>query len=421
MLKSLYVAALIFFISIESTFQQQLTEDQKKAVVRLQVFTVENLTKTIELNNSLRDDQLKSQLKTICDPVKKPLTKFIVHGFAETWNMTYRWNWVNDMKKELLKSSDSDKMCLIILDWKELAKGGDLISNYWKAISNMNLAADLMVKFFSLNKIDENKMHCIGFSLGCHMCSIFYKVYQTKLKIKPYRITGLDPAGPFFHEKPLSEKLNYNDAQFVDILHTSENFGLADKLGHMDFFVDDGPSEVTACSNIKDRFDTSDKFILYEETNKKSSSYADVYIEDKDLDKSGGLSNLSLDKVFNFAKRFFNSVMDFFKNKPKRIFLNLHAFFGCSHLMSVRLFIFSINECNYKVSYCNSTNTNDFKKGNCSQLNDLSPPRMGYYADSSDVYFKYSMASFFTNTTSTPPFCKDPISKTRILKTRNFV
>lgn len=404
--KIAYFSLLIFCLLISKSFQQ-LTNDQKKAKLRLQIFTSENKNKTIEINYIQSDNVIKSQLETICSSANKPLLKFIVHGFAETWNMTNRWNWVDVMKTEMLKSAESNKVCVVVLDWRELAKGGDFISNYWKAISNMNIAADLLTKFFSLNKVNENNMHCIGFSLGCHMCSIFYKAFQTKFKLKPYRITGLDPAGPFYKDKPLSEKLNLNDAQFVDIIHTSENFGLADKLGHMDFFVDNGPSEVTACSGIKDRFDTSDKFILYEE-DKNSKSYDDVYLSDKDVVENGGFNSLSVNKVYNLAKKLFSSIWNFLTNKSKRVFLNLHAFFGCSHLMSVRIFIFSINECLFRVNYCNSIR--EFKTDKCYKSNNTGYPRMGYYADLSDEFYKISKGSFFSITNSTPPFCNDRLA-----------
>jgi pancreatic triacylglycerol lipase len=101
----------------------------------------------------------------------------------------------------------------------------------------MKIAADLMTEFFRYNKVNEKNMHCIGFSLGAHMCAIFYQTYTDKFKIKPERITGLDPAGPMFGSKPLNEKLSYLNANFVDIIHTSKNFGSDEKLGHMDFYV----------------------------------------------------------------------------------------------------------------------------------------------------------------------------------------
>jgi len=399
--------SFLIILMLNESFQKDdsLSSDQKKAIIRLHVFTSENNNKTFEIAFIQNANQTEFKLNSICDS-KKSLLKFIIHGFAETWNMTNRWNWVKDMRNEMFKSNESSKLCIIIVDWKELARGGDHISNYWKAISNMKIAADLLVKYFSVNIINEKNMHCIGFSLGCHMCSMFYKVYREKLKVKPARITGLDPAGPLFKDKPLSEKLNFNDASIVDIIHTSEHFGSGEKLGRVDFYIDNGTSEILACSKFKDRFDTSERFILYEEEAQNKSTYTEVNLTEKQLEEQGGLKSL--------GKKFFNSIKNFFISKPKRVFLSFHAFFGCSHLMAVRLFIFSINECTFKTYFCSSLN--DFKKNSCDKTpTKLELPRLGYYADRAVDYFQtynVSVGSFFIRTRSNPPYCIDPNKKT---------
>ncbi len=44
-----------------------------------------------------------------------------------------------------------------------------MFSNYWRAISNMQIAGDLLTEFLRANEVDPAGMHCIGFSLGSHM------------------------------------------------------------------------------------------------------------------------------------------------------------------------------------------------------------------------------------------------------------
>jgi hypothetical protein len=166
----------IYFCLINESLQKKddhkLNDDQKKASVRLHVFTSENKNKTFEIKYDEKKTNEKDQnFSSICD-FKKPLLKFIIHGFAETWNMTNRWDWVSDMRKEMFKSSEANQICFIAVDWKELGRGGTLIANYWQATKNMQIAADLLTNFFMLNKIDEKNMHCIGFSLGAHCCGI---------------------------------------------------------------------------------------------------------------------------------------------------------------------------------------------------------------------------------------------------------
>ena len=227
--KNLIIICFLFY------FTQRLYGAETSSV-RFHVFTKNNENVSFDLKN------IRYSLNKTCSPTKL-LHKFIVHGFAERWNMNWRWNWVESLIKELNNSLEAPNLCLIAVDWEELAKGGLLIANYWKAIDNMKIAAEIMVNYLKENRINEKNMHCIGFSLGAHMCSIFYKTYYEKIKIKPERITGLDPAGPFYEKKPFTEKLHYTDANFVDIIHSSENFGLIEKNGHMDFYPDLGPSE----------------------------------------------------------------------------------------------------------------------------------------------------------------------------------
>ena len=153
---------LVFvFILIIFFLNGTLASDENKTSIRLHAFISEkNKNISFEINYNKKDSELKSQLSTICDLKKKILIKFIIHGFAETWNMSTRWNWVKVLKDELFKSEDSAKLCILIVDWRELARGGEIISNYWKAIFNMNIVADLLTKFLSFNTINQNNMHC---------------------------------------------------------------------------------------------------------------------------------------------------------------------------------------------------------------------------------------------------------------------
>jgi hypothetical protein len=216
------------------------------------------------------------------------------------------------------------------------------------------------------------------------------------------RVTGLDPAGPFYEDKPLEEKLNSDDAKFVDIIHTSEKFGLATNLGHMDFYQDHGASQVEACDNLKDRATNLNNVILYEEQNDKNEKYVDEYYDNKDK-----INFKSLTSIKSHAKGLWNKIKNIFSKKPKRIFLAAHQFFGCSHLMAVRYFIYSINKCEFEAKSCSSQV--HFDQNTCSINIGLKPSRMGYYADLSDEAFKKSKGKFYLHTHKTAPYCQDPI------------
>jgi hypothetical protein len=93
---------------VENSDQNNSNIDIGSLSVRFHIFTSQNGNKTIDLKN--KSDSIDS----ICD--KKSKYKFIVHGFAETWTMDFRWNWVSSMIKEMLKSDEASKLCIIAVE-----------------------------------------------------------------------------------------------------------------------------------------------------------------------------------------------------------------------------------------------------------------------------------------------------------------
>ena len=54
------------------------------------------------------------------------------------------------------------------------------------------------------------------------------------------RISGLDPAGPCLENADQTKRLSKSDALYVDVIHTSENFGTSRRLGHSDYCSNGG-------------------------------------------------------------------------------------------------------------------------------------------------------------------------------------
>ncbi|XP_034185024.1 pancreatic triacylglycerol lipase isoform X2 [Osmia lignaria lignaria] len=95
-------------------------------------------------------------------------------------------------------------------------------------------------------------------SLGAHVAGCASEILK-KRNILLGRITGLDPASPFFRNhlfREKSRKLDATDAQLVDIIHTdgsedfADGFGLLKPLGHIDFFPNGG-REQPGCVDVK--------------------------------------------------------------------------------------------------------------------------------------------------------------------------
>ena len=99
-----------------------------------------------------------------------------------------------------------------------------------------------------LDKINKKKpgmyRHCVGFSLGAQVCGFLGEHFKLKGKNhhRLERISGIDPAGPFFYEDntllgnfPIPyipddfslARLDKSDAKFVDVYH-SDGFLISD-------------------------------------------------------------------------------------------------------------------------------------------------------------------------------------------------
>lgn len=109
--------------------------------------------------------------------------------------------------------------------------------------------------------LTADNLELVGASLGAHVVSHAAKYFYSVTGTKPSRITGLDPAGPCYRSLPREERLDPSDALKVDIIHTNiDGFGIAERLGHLDFYVNGGefqPSDIpyipclVLCSHIR--------------------------------------------------------------------------------------------------------------------------------------------------------------------------
>ncbi|XP_061175776.1 pancreatic lipase-related protein 2-like [Saccostrea echinata] len=164
-------------------------------------------------------------------------TKIISHGFLENGFVA----WMRNMKDEFLKSEDLN---VILVDW-----GGGSAFPYTQATANTQVVGAEIAKLISvLKKIsnaDPTKIHIIGHSLGAHIAG-----YAGERTPNLGRITGLDPAGPYFENTDKVVRLDPTDAIFVDALHTDAEslvpnigFGMMEPVGHVDFYPNGGKDQ----------------------------------------------------------------------------------------------------------------------------------------------------------------------------------
>lgn len=171
-------------------------------------------------------------------------TAILIHGFADS----SRSFLLVDMKNELLKKSD---MQVILMDWSKLVPGGC----YLTSVYNVRFAGRCLSDLITSMKRPSSGLHVIGFSLGGHVAA------SAADFLAPYkipRITGLDPALPFFWGFGSQRRLGKDDGIFVDVIHTNafvEGHFLT--LGHVDFFVNGGVIQPGCGGNLIDKIGCS--------------------------------------------------------------------------------------------------------------------------------------------------------------------
>jgi pancreatic triacylglycerol lipase len=164
--------------------------------------------------------------------VNKNIT-FIIHGWTED---RFR-GWINQMKNAILSVENTN---VVVVDWSGGAK-----QEYVQAVANTEIAgadvAILINSYVSKAILSTSSVTIIGHSLGSHVAGFAGSRTYTKIS----RITGLDPAGPYFDGMSPLVRLDPTDALFVDIIHTdaqifypySPGAGIESSCGHVDFWV----------------------------------------------------------------------------------------------------------------------------------------------------------------------------------------
>jgi pancreatic triacylglycerol lipase len=89
-----------------------------------------------------------------------------------------------------------------------------------------------------------NLLHCVGHSLGAHVCGYSGKAVNGTLG----RASGLDPALPLFDYDIPEERLADTDALYVDVIHTCGGYlGFERAIGHADYFPNNGSRTQPGC------------------------------------------------------------------------------------------------------------------------------------------------------------------------------
>ncbi|XP_068112921.1 pancreatic lipase-related protein 2-like [Hyperolius riggenbachi] len=202
-----------------------------------------------KLHQKLNSTNLVSITKSSFQTSRK--TVFIVHGMADKAEN----NWVSDMCQEILLAEDVN---CIGVDWR---RGSGSVKLYVQAANNARVVgaeiAYLLKRLLEELKYHPSNVHIIGHSLGAHAAG-----EAGRLLKEISRITGLDPARPYYENTPREVRLDDSDAVFVDVIHTDTDLftgvGIRKPIGHFDFYPNGGrhmagcPSKLAFIGNPDD-------------------------------------------------------------------------------------------------------------------------------------------------------------------------
>jgi len=282
-------------------------------------------------------------------------TKIIIHGFMAK---VQSGSWMVNMMNELLDHSDYN---VVIVDWS--GGNGFIGVDYPKAVANTRVVGAQVAELIKtiVQKSDRQKarhFHIIGHSLGAHIAG-----YAGERIDGLGRISGLDPASPYFKNYGRLVRLDETDANFVDAIHTdigSRGFGIRQAVGHADFYPNGGHSQ-PACR----------------EDQKRRSNMMDA---------------TSVDWLYN------NHILDHENTREMVRGGSVDRFFTCNHKMAYLYFIESINSrCSF-VSHEYDIEEHEYYHCDADQPCN----EMGFYAD--DVKPGY-LTKYYLETNSRSPYC----------------
>ncbi|XP_018427683.1 PREDICTED: pancreatic triacylglycerol lipase-like [Nanorana parkeri] len=161
-------------------------------------------------------------------------TRFVTHGFTSSGEAS----WLSQTCRAFFEVEDVN---CIAVDW-----AGGSRTTYSQAANNIRVVGAEIAYFVNYLSTalgySPSNVHVIGHSLGGHVAGEAGKRMRGIA-----RITGLDPAEPYFQDTPAEVRLDLTDGVFVDVIHTDAGavlpnlgLGMSQVIGHVDFFPNGG-------------------------------------------------------------------------------------------------------------------------------------------------------------------------------------
>lgn len=124
---------------------------------------------------------------------------------------------------------------VIVVEWKKCANS-DSYDKVKKRLRDIGIVLATFLDFvedFFPNQLDKTEL--IGHSFGAHIAGLASKHLVNRKA--PAAILGLDPAGLEFSINKRNERLDKDDAQYVEVTHTDiDGIGFPEPIGDVDVY-----------------------------------------------------------------------------------------------------------------------------------------------------------------------------------------
>ncbi|XP_073988853.1 pancreatic triacylglycerol lipase-like isoform X1 [Rhodnius prolixus] len=164
-------------------------------------------------------------------------TSFVIHGYMDDVTAEI----VQSIKNRFLGRMNSN---VVAVDWSVLAKNIFYVVSAQQTPS-VGTYIGSFVNFLIDNGDKAANIHIIGHSLGAQAAGFAGKAVKSG-KVK--RITGLDPALPGFEIADKNHRIDAEDADFVDCIHTCGGFlGFLNPICQADYYPNGGRNVQPGC------------------------------------------------------------------------------------------------------------------------------------------------------------------------------
>lgn len=188
---------------------------------------------------------------------------------------------------------------VIVVDWSRIAARSYSIAQ-GSVLAVGNYIGDFLLRLDNELGHRLQRVSIVGHSLGAHISG--NTGARTGGLIE--NIIGLDPAGPYFTESNINNRLDPTDARFVQVIHTNDGrLGFGIKMGHADYYPNGGRSQPGCGIDLAGSCAHSRAYEFYAESlnnnnfiSRLCSSYSDFTANRCSSNRASFLGSFPIDK-----------------------------------------------------------------------------------------------------------------------------